>query len=143
MAYFFVNRFGKRQRYEDYSIHHQSASGVSERRFDAAQVDTGFPDIGAFEHQMIFAFSEAAGFCAYYMAVRVQYAERDICRFGQAEPEQGHFDKRVWGIGEEADALVHGCRIGLYLCLIIKHRIWIMLKTGRFLPEKSKTRAIF
>lgn len=84
---------------------------------------------------MIFAFSEAAGFCTYDVAVGVQHAERNICRFGKAEPKQGHFDKRVRGIGEEADALVHGCRIGLYLCLIIKHRIWIMLKAGKFLPN--------
>jgi hypothetical protein len=31
----------------------------------------------------------------------------------------------------------------LYLCLIIKHKIWIMLKVGKFLSEESKTRAIF
>ena len=125
------------------SIHHQAPSGASKRRFDAAQVDAWLPNIGAFEYQMILAFREPTGFRTYDMAVRIQHAKRNICRFGQAKPKKGHFNKRVGGIGEKADTLVNRCRIGLYLCLIIKHRIWIMLKTGKCLSEKSKTRATF
>jgi len=86
------------------SIHHQLPGSRAKRSFESAGVKTWFAEISAMEYDMIFAMLVGACFGAHFVACSVEYSKKNDCGGGQAEPQKGHFNKRIGRVLEKFNA---------------------------------------
>ncbi len=84
--------------YEPESVHHQSAARRAERRLEAASVKPRFAQVGAVQHQVILAGFVSALLGAHFFSFSIENAQHDARHSGQSEPQQSHFDERIWRI---------------------------------------------